>query len=301
MKEDAQALVAKVYDDALSPTARAVGESLAKVVKASLRPVDGLVWTMNRSFDWVAARVTSHFEAQKALPENITAAPVEILSRVLFGLQLAGPYPDPLPRNMFAHLLALSMTKDASRKAHPAFAEMLRELVPDEARLIAVIYSRPVSAIEVRVEAIYTRDADIPNIIISSTPCEIRHHWEPLQSWASLSAPEHVDFYLLHLERLGLVNIHHEHDAGPVHWDARGVDEKCFYPFKFDEEAKFRHKCEDELKSLHDKRPEETSVYKDILVRAATITHWGSEFASACGASEFFSREKMTFRIPDED
>ncbi len=294
------ALVNKVYGDALSPATRAVGETLGNAVRASLRPVDGLVWTLNKSFDWVAARVTAHFEREQVSPEDVTSAPVEILGRVLLGLQLAGPCPDPLPRNMFAHLLGASMTEKTDRKVHPAFVEILRQLVPDEARLVAVITSRPTTAIEIRVLANYTMRPDIPNIMSDKDLLPMNRQWSPLPQWAALSSPENLDFYMLHLERLGLVEIHHEYDAGRLHFDKSGqLDEKCFHPLQLDREADFRHECEGALIELHKRRRRRT-VYKDILVRIVTASPWGYEFGCACGANTFFNREEMTFCIPDE-
>jgi hypothetical protein len=308
MTEDKLRIISKVHDDALSPSARAVGQSLCGVVKAALRPVDGLAWTMNQCFDWVQNRITAHFERQGTLPENVVAPPPETLVRVLFGLQIAGPSNDPLPRNMFAELLATAMTKGTDRKAHPAFAETLRQLVPDEARLMAVISSRPLCAVHVRVQACYLRRPVVYTIVTDEEfrrrdPIEkIDRDWMPLQSWALLPNPKDIDFYLVNLERVGLIEKIHRHEAGELTVDdSADIHVEALWPLQLDDEGIVRSECEDRLRQLLTSCPKDKYVHKDILVEAVTFTHWGREFGLACGAEEFFDRETKKFSFQDED
>lgn len=59
-------------------------------------------------------------------------------------LVIAGPTIDaakytadePLLREMFANLLVTSMDRDTAANAHPAFAEIIRQLCPDEAQIL---------------------------------------------------------------------------------------------------------------------------------------------------------------------
>ena len=42
-------------------------------------------------------------------------------------------------RNMYANLLAASMLKDEKENAHPSFVEIIKQLSPDEAKLLKKI------------------------------------------------------------------------------------------------------------------------------------------------------------------
>jgi len=99
-------LAPKIYDDALSPAAKVVGQSLESVVRTALRPIDGLVWSLDKAFDWVARKVTDHFETRQTPLEDVVPPTIEMAGRILLGLQIAGPADDPLPRNLFAKLPA---------------------------------------------------------------------------------------------------------------------------------------------------------------------------------------------------
>jgi len=46
--DENEKLAVKVYTDTLSPGAKAVGSTLGHAVRAALRPVDGLVWSLIR-------------------------------------------------------------------------------------------------------------------------------------------------------------------------------------------------------------------------------------------------------------
>ena len=130
-------LARKVYDDVLADAATSVGASLGKAVRTSLRPVDGLFWTVDQAFDWIAETVSRKFAHQGTTERDIHAAPVELTVRTLSALQTIGPLPDAMLRNMFANILAAGMT--SSKRVHPSYVETLRQLVSDDCRLLSIV------------------------------------------------------------------------------------------------------------------------------------------------------------------
>lgn len=130
-------LVGKVYEDVLSESAKAVGTSLGKAVRTSLRPVDGLFWTIDQAFGWVSETLTRKFTYEKRTELDIHPPPLEVTIRTLSALQTIGPLPNPMLRNMFANILASGMLGDDA--VHPSFVETLRQLVSDECKLLSVV------------------------------------------------------------------------------------------------------------------------------------------------------------------
>ena len=86
----------------------------------------------------LASRVKQRVPRQRRVPP-----PVAVAGRVLDVARWHEPH-DPL-YEMFAELLAKACDKERRNTANPAFAEIVRQLAPDEARLLYWIASRPVT------------------------------------------------------------------------------------------------------------------------------------------------------------
>ncbi len=131
---------------ALGPAARAFGEELrplgtevgalgVRAARALLRPVGGLVWGFEKVEAWIAEAVAPKIEQ---IPGECRIEPK---------LMIAGPTVDamkycgsePHLRDMFASLLATAMDSRSAEKAHPAFVEMVKQLSPDEARILKYV------------------------------------------------------------------------------------------------------------------------------------------------------------------
>lgn len=127
-------LVPKAYDDVVSPSAKLVGEAVKRAVALTLRPVNGVLWTAEQAADWLERRVEQLLVKKGVLPERVVPPPPALLGAVITGARSA--VGDPTLCEMFASLLATSMDSATADSAHPAFARMLQEMVPDEARII---------------------------------------------------------------------------------------------------------------------------------------------------------------------
>ena len=120
----------------------------------ALRPVEGVLWTLEEAFDWVGDRIAERLQVLEVSPDEVAQPPVDLEGRVLVGLQSAGPSSDPLLRNLFAALLATLMGP-TRLEAHPAMAETLRQLVPDEARILSLVGAKSATLVDLHVRAFW--------------------------------------------------------------------------------------------------------------------------------------------------
>ncbi len=124
-----------IYQDALQPAAKELGETLVTVVKAvkvALAPISILVWGYEKIEEFVSQRVAE--KLKNVPPGNIVTPNPAVIGPALDALRYIGN--DETLRELFANLIATSLDKDTTRKAHPSFVEIIRNLSPDEARLL---------------------------------------------------------------------------------------------------------------------------------------------------------------------
>lgn len=185
-----------IYQDALQPAAKEVGIALQTVVKAihvALSPVTALVWGYDQIKDYVGDALTKRL---KQVPEEriITPSPT-IAGPILEALRFTGHNPEL--RELYANLLATSMDADTAQNAHPAFVEILRQLSPDEARIVKLFASRnrfPLISV---------------SIVARNKPMLIDwlQHFSLLAQKAGCLYPNLIGSYLDNLCRLGLIEI----------------------------------------------------------------------------------------------
>ncbi len=137
---DAVAGVAKaipVYQDVVQPAAQELGKALqtvAKTVHVALAPVSGLVWGYEQIKDFVSTKVADKLRNIPA--ENIITPKPNVAGPVLEALRYTGH--ESSLSELYANLLAASMDKATASGAHPAFVEIIKQLTPDEARMISL-------------------------------------------------------------------------------------------------------------------------------------------------------------------
>lgn len=131
-----------VYQDVLQPAAQELGKALqtvAKTVHVALAPVSALVWGYDQIKDFVSIKVAERL--RNVPPENIVTPKPNVAGPALESLRYTG-YESSLS-DLYANLLAASMDKATASGAHPAFVEIIKQLTPDEAKLVGMfIYSR---------------------------------------------------------------------------------------------------------------------------------------------------------------
>ena len=120
----------------LQPTMEKVGSTLAEVVDAKvLSRVRRRFLTPGAAAEVAAADVQARLAG---VPAELVIEPAPIVvAGVIEALQTRAD--EPTLRAMFAELLASTCRRDRADGVHLAFVEVLRQLEPDEARLLDVI------------------------------------------------------------------------------------------------------------------------------------------------------------------
>lgn len=124
-----------VYQDTLQPAAREIGTGLATVAKTihvALAPIAALVWGYDTIKEFVTTRVA---EKLSAVPtERIITPEVHVVGPALEALRYTGHQHEL--RELYANLLATSLDADTCSNAHPAFVDIIKNMSPDEAKIM---------------------------------------------------------------------------------------------------------------------------------------------------------------------
>jgi len=200
-----------VYEDLLQPAVREVGTALgtvAKTINIALAPVSLLVWGYDKIKDYtlsaLEARLSKIHSDQIITPDPAVAGPL------LEALRYTG-HKEEL-RELYANLLARSMDSETAAEAHPAFVEILKQITPDEAKILPYCSTK----------------MPIPLITIKARPPEAPTHFVDylidfsiVGEKAGCQFPELTASYLKNLERLGLAEIT---------YDAYSTDPNAYEP-----------------------------------------------------------------------
>ena len=113
-------------------------DTAAKSVRLVLAPVSALVWGYDKIKDFVQ---TSLAEKLKDVPKERLVTPnPTVAGPALEALKYAGHNPNL--RELYANLLATSIDAKTAHEAHPAFVDIIRQLTPDEAKILKYIFER---------------------------------------------------------------------------------------------------------------------------------------------------------------
>jgi len=133
--EQVTGIVEKTYDDVVHPSAKSIGNTL------SLVPRTVGVW-LGKWEKWVINGEESIRLAAEAVHEKASKIPEEKLTQpeqyvVIPAIQqLSYCYDSEELREMYANLLVSSMNLDTKLQVHPSFVDIIKQLTPDEAKLL---------------------------------------------------------------------------------------------------------------------------------------------------------------------
>lgn len=189
-----------LYQDGLQPAVKEMGSALhtvAKAVNVVLAPVSALVWGYEQIRDFVSTKVAH--KLRHVPPENLATPKPNVAGPALESLRYTGH--EEMLRDMYANLLAAAMDTRTAEGAHPAFVEIIRQLTPDEARILRLLAApRALPLLTVRKEY--------------KTPTEqerggqdVLTHFSLLGWEAGCDYPDQTPVYLDNLCRLGLAEI----------------------------------------------------------------------------------------------
>ena len=125
----------KAYDDVVHPSAKSIGNSLSLLPRAIGVCLGKLEkWVINGE---ESIRLTAEAVQQKVLqiPEEKLTEPEQYVAIPTIQ-QLSYCYDSEELREMYANLLVSSMNTDTKYQVHPSFVDIIKQLTPDEAKLL---------------------------------------------------------------------------------------------------------------------------------------------------------------------
>ena len=194
-----------VYQDVVQPAAKEVGKALqtiAKTVHIALAPVSVMVWGYEKISEYLDRTLTE--KLKDVPPEQIVPPNPAIAGPAVEALRFAAS--EPNLRELYANLLATSMDSHTASSAHPAFVDVIRQLVGDEARIINFLASREAFTID-QIFGLTPDHVYIPT----------RSKFLPLATITGCSLPDLMITYMSNLERLGLID-HSEVGRRIIEW-----------------------------------------------------------------------------------
>ena len=130
-----------IYEDGLQPVTKQLGKSLETVGKAinvALLPVSCVVWGAEKLQSFIENDVAKKL---KDIPtEEICTPDPTVAGPTLEALKFAG-HKESL-RDMYANLLAKSLNKNTTNKAHPSYVEVIKQLTVEEALLLQLLSTK---------------------------------------------------------------------------------------------------------------------------------------------------------------
>ena len=241
-----------IYQDSIQPAAKEIGKSLqvvAKTVNIALSPIKALVWSYEKLEQFISKQVS---EKLLDTPESDIQTPkANIAVPTLQGLIISED--DPELQDLFANLLAAAMDKHTASFAHPAFVEAIKQMTPDEAKLMKY----------------FTTATHFPTLTIRNEKkdgkggFDVVRHFSLLGQKSNCENPELTTVSIDNLIRLGFIEIPQNYNY---------VDHAVYDEIKNDSETK---KIIEQIDNLPDR-------ISAILQEAIIITELGRQFISVC-------------------
>ena len=127
-----------IYQDLAQPAVQEVGSALRDAVRTALAPLRAFIWGFDKISDYLEQAIEQRLA--KLSPDQIVTPNPMVAGPAIEALRFAGH--EPILREMYANLLATAMDANRVRDAHPAFVEIIRQLTPDEARIVTLAATR---------------------------------------------------------------------------------------------------------------------------------------------------------------
>lgn len=241
-----------VYQDAVQPAAQEVGKGLhlvAKAVNSALVPVEAFVWGVDQIREFVHKRVAKKLE--NVPPEEIQPPKPHVGVPTIDALRYTGSESDLA--DLYANLLATSMDRVTAYSAHPGFVDIIKNMCPDEARIMRYLAANPRYPL-----------LDIKVVTPSDESFIVAHrHVSLLGIDSQCEHPPLASNYIDNLERLGLVHVN------------TGVRMTAEEPYKRIEDFPQILQILTELRKLDGKRI-------DVDKFRLEVTDLGKQFIRAC-------------------
>jgi hypothetical protein len=127
-----------VYQDAIQPLAKQSGkalETMGRTVNALLLPIKGMIWGAEQLEEFLSRKVGGKLE--KTPKEQLISPKPSVVAPALENLRFRADEDDI--QELYANLIASAMDKRSAQRIYPSFVEILKQLTPDEAKLLRYI------------------------------------------------------------------------------------------------------------------------------------------------------------------
>lgn len=229
--------------------ALAVSKTTLGTVEICLSPLNLVIWgyaqIKNDFIPLVAKKLQNVPKEQIQTPKTNLAGPA--IEALRFSAQ------EPELQNMFANLLATAMDKQTSGDAHPSFVEIIKQLSPDEAKILCYMKYR----------------VDIPVIDVRQLTDKPNEFYPRIKNFSLLGIKSKCTFlmstqtYIDNLCRLKICEIPH---------DMQIMNENLY------QELENSPHIEKHLKSIK----EESGKEPMFIHKRLDITIYGQQFINAC-------------------
>ena len=253
-KEIAKELARDVYSDGGKPVVKATGELVGLVpraIKAAIAPIE----------KWVLQREYNIEETKKLLEEKLKNVPPELIQPpepyiAVPALQYISYCMDNKElRNMYANLLANSMNEVVKNGVHPGFIEIIKQLCPDEAKILCYFAVHKVfPTVTLRYEDEKGKGIDVVK------------NFSNVGELAHCESPFEINKYFDNLIRLGLLESSQAFSSL--------VDKKLYEPLK-------NHQY---IQSKMDESILSKNAYKRVNLKEGyiSLTDYGKSFCIIC-------------------
>ena len=146
--EIAKELAVKTYEDVAQPALRSTGgiiELLTRALRATMAPLE--IWTLKREYQ-VKETAKLLEEKLKYLPSEQIQTPESYIAIPAL-IYISYCMDNHELRDMYANLLASSMNKFVKNGVHPSYVEIIKQLCPDEAKILRHIAEKTIPVINV--------------------------------------------------------------------------------------------------------------------------------------------------------
>lgn len=256
-----------VYQDTLQPAAKEIGKALctvAQTINVALAPIAGLVWGYDQIKNFLSEALSKRLSNVPV--ENIITPVPTVAGPILESLRFAGTVEEL--RELYANLLAASMNKESAAQAHPSFVDVIRQITPDEARIMNLFTKSPRYPV---IDVIARGELDKKTFTRKSKIVVLNH--STLGDLAKVTLVMNTAVYLDNLCRLGLLEI----DQNAV------VDER--YEGMIQKE---------ELEKLREEIKTEPGMEMHLHKKNVQITNYGISFLQTCISNIRAGRNVLT-------
>jgi len=249
--------VDKVYSDLIAPPAQAVGTGLSEVIKLLFLPAQVLNILGQSKVQSLESELAER--AKKIPADRLQQPPLYISGPVVQSMAFSEDAPEL--RKLYMNLLLKAMDSETVREAHPAYTEVIKQLSPDEARIVSLVKA------ETGFPAVTVRSFLNRTAVAHSEYNDILRLYSGLAVKSDCEYPEMESLYIDNLTRLGFFTV-----SPTESLTGTGIYEEIFAHQEVQEAMVFAQQLTDR----------ETHVVRRLIV----VTEFARRFYQACVASD---------------